>query len=117
MVCILKGVYLCVSLLLVLVLVLLVVVVVVVVLVTWERQHTRFDQKKPEPPTPARAPDNQFKQIIVILTELYSKHQFTELPGLGSGAPIPSVTIHLQAWSHSPVDMYNHIYIYIYIYI
>ena len=47
---------------------------------------------KSEPPTPTGAPDNQFRNMEYQLNSLYSKHQFTKTLGLGSGAPIPSVS-------------------------
>ena len=47
---------------------------------------------KSDPPTPTRAPDNQFGKtnIYYIILE---RHQFAKLLGLGSGVPIPSVIL------------------------
>ena len=42
------------------------------------------------PPTPNRAPDNQFRRMVRF-TNLYQKHQFTRFLGVGSGVPSPLV--------------------------
>ena len=47
---------------------------------------------KSEPPTPARAPDNQFRKMQALLHSIRST-SFARFLGLGSGGPIPSVTV------------------------
>ena len=47
---------------------------------------------KSEPPTPTRVPDDQLS-TNARSTKSYQKHKFIKFPGLGSGVPIPSVSM------------------------
>ena len=47
-------------------------------------EFTHHEPMKSDPPTPTRAPDNQFRQIQYRLL-FNKKHQFTQFLGLGSG--------------------------------